>query len=29
MDGRDAGDVLMAEHLAQPWPNRGNVWCER
>lgn len=28
-DGRDAGDVLMAEHLAQPWPNDGNVWCGR
>ncbi len=26
-DGRDAGDVLIAEGLAQPWPNRGNVWC--
>nr|WP_255699786.1 thermonuclease family protein [Jiella avicenniae] len=28
-DGRDAGAVLMAEGLAQPWPNRGNVWCGR
>ncbi|MGN6548775.1 MAG: thermonuclease family protein [Pararhizobium sp.] len=28
-DGRDAGEVLMSEHLAQPWPNRGNVWCGR
>jgi endonuclease YncB( thermonuclease family) len=28
-DGRDAGDVLMSEGLAQPWPNEGNVWCER
>ena len=27
-DGRDAGDTLIAEGLAQPWPNRGNVWCE-
>lgn len=26
-DGRDAGDVLIAEGLAQRWPNRGNVWC--
>ncbi|WP_051614432.1 thermonuclease family protein [Phyllobacterium sp. UNC302MFCol5.2] len=28
-DGRDAGEVLLAEKLAQPWPNSGNVWCER
>lgn len=28
-DGRDAGNVLMAEGLAQPWPNSGNVWCGR
>lgn len=28
-DGRDAGGVLMSEGLAQPWPNRGNVWCGR
>lgn len=28
-DGRDAGSLLMAEGLAQPWPNRGNVWCGR
>jgi len=27
-DGRDAGEVLIAEGLAQPWPNKGNVWCE-
>lgn len=27
-DGRDAGRVLIQERLAQPWPNRGNVWCE-
>lgn len=26
-DGRDAGRVLMAEGLAQGWPNRGNPWC--
>ncbi|MFN7092478.1 MAG: thermonuclease family protein [Allorhizobium sp.] len=26
-DGRDAGQVLIAEGLAQPWPNRGNRWC--
>lgn len=28
-DGRDAGAVLIGEGLAQPWPNRGNVWCGR
>ena len=27
-DGRDAGSILIQEGLAQPWPNRGNVWCE-
>jgi endonuclease YncB( thermonuclease family) len=27
-DGRDVGEVLMREQLAQPWPNRGNVWCD-
>ena len=27
-DGRDVGAVLMRERLAQPWPNRGNVWCK-
>ncbi len=27
-DGRDVGRILMAEGLAQPWPNRGNIWCE-
>lgn len=26
-DGRDAGQVLIAEGLSQPWPNKGNVWC--
>ncbi|TPW31186.1 thermonuclease family protein [Pararhizobium mangrovi] len=26
-DGRDAGDVLMSEGLAQKWPNHGNPWC--
>lgn len=25
--GRDAGEVLIAEGLAQPWPNRGIRWC--
>lgn len=28
-DGRDAGKLLIAEGLAQPWPNTGNVWCGR
>ncbi|MCB8839427.1 hypothetical protein [Aurantimonas sp. VKM B-3413] len=23
-DGRDAGEVLISEGLAQPWPNEGN-----
>lgn len=27
VDGRDAGDVLMREGLAQRWPNVGNIWC--
>lgn len=26
-DGRDAGEVLIGEGLAQPWPNDGNIWC--
>lgn len=26
-DGSDAGSALIAEGLAQPWPNKGNVWC--
>lgn len=28
-DGRDAGEVLINEGLAQPWPNKGNIWCGR
>ncbi|MEC5325732.1 thermonuclease family protein [Aurantimonas sp. A3-2-R12] len=28
-DGRDAGQVLIDEGLSQPWPNKGNKWCER
>jgi endonuclease YncB( thermonuclease family) len=28
-DGRDAGEVLAKEGLAQPWPNEGNKWCGR
>lgn len=27
-DGRDAGKALIAEGLAQVWPNTGNIWCE-
>lgn len=27
-DGRDAGEVLIEEGLAQRWPNKGNIWCE-
>ena len=27
--GRDVGAVLLAEGLAQPWPNQGNVWCAK
>lgn len=26
-DGRDVGEVLIDEGLAQPWPNSGNPWC--
>jgi endonuclease YncB( thermonuclease family) len=26
-DGRSASDVLLAEGLAQTWPNTGNIWC--
>ena len=28
-DGRYAGRILIQEGLAQPWPNAGNVWCNR
>lgn len=28
-DGRDAGQVLIREGLAQAWPNKGNKWCGR
>lgn len=28
LDGRDAGEVLIDEGLAQRWPNEGNRWCE-
>lgn len=27
-DRRDAGEVLIREGLAQPWPNKGNIWCD-
>lgn len=27
-DGRDAGRILVKEGLAQPWPNKGNRWCD-
>ncbi|KQQ73795.1 hypothetical protein ASF70_08320 [Rhizobium sp. Leaf321] len=26
-DGRDAGQELLREGFAQPWPNKGNRWC--
>ena len=26
-NGRDAGGMLIAEGLAQGWPNSGNPWC--
>ncbi len=26
-DGRDAGQILIREGLAQPWPNDSNPWC--
>jgi endonuclease YncB( thermonuclease family) len=25
--GHDAGEILIAEGHAQPWPNSGNPWC--
>jgi endonuclease YncB( thermonuclease family) len=28
-DGSDVGRVLRDEGLAQRWPNRGNIWCDR
>ena len=28
-DGRDAGEVLLEEGLAQLWPNHSNPWCDR
>ncbi len=29
VDGRNVGRVMLQEGLAQPWPNRGNIWCSR
>ncbi|WP_068461024.1 thermonuclease family protein [Hyphomicrobium sulfonivorans] len=28
-DGRDVSRILLDEGLAQRWPNRGNIWCDR
>jgi endonuclease YncB( thermonuclease family) len=28
-DGRDVSRILLDEGLAQKWPNRGNIWCDR
>jgi endonuclease YncB( thermonuclease family) len=28
-NGSRADQVLLTEGLAQPWPNTGNVWCDR
>jgi endonuclease YncB( thermonuclease family) len=28
-DGRDVSAILLTEGLAQKWPNRGNIWCDR
>jgi endonuclease YncB( thermonuclease family) len=28
-DGRDVSRILLTEGLAQKWPNRGNIWCDR
>jgi endonuclease YncB( thermonuclease family) len=28
-DGTDVGQILRDEGLAQRWPNRGNIWCDR
>lgn len=25
--GQDAGQILIQDGLAQPWPNEGNIWC--
>jgi endonuclease YncB( thermonuclease family) len=27
-NGQDAGNVLLQEGLAQPWPNYSNPWCQ-
>ncbi|TFF19859.1 thermonuclease family protein [Jiella endophytica] len=26
-NGQDLGQLLLREHLAQPWPNHANPWC--
>ena len=26
-DGREAGEVLVAEGLSQRWPGKSGVWC--
>lgn len=26
---RDVSRILLQEGLAQKWPNRGNIWCDR
>lgn len=28
IDGQDLGQALIANGLAQPYPNTGNIWCE-
>ena len=28
-DGRNVSRMLLDEGLAQKWPNRGNIWCDR
>jgi endonuclease YncB( thermonuclease family) len=28
-DGRDVGNILLTEGLAQRWPNHANPWCDR
>ena len=28
-DGRDLGQTLLSEGLAQPWPNDSNPWCNK
>jgi micrococcal nuclease len=28
VDGRDVGDILVAEELARPWDGRRHPWCD-